>query len=44
MVPIARPRNPPAHPGPAALTLTAATALGLLLGFAPQLVLSIAGG
>lgn len=27
-----------------ALTLTAATALGLLLGFAPQLILSIAGG
>ncbi|MBT2480770.1 hypothetical protein [Streptomyces sp. ISL-94] len=38
------PEEPARTPWPVALTLTAATALGLLLGFAPQLVLSIAGG
>ncbi|MEU7864421.1 hypothetical protein [Nonomuraea sp. NPDC049141] len=31
-------------PWPAALALTVATALGLLLGLAPQTVLSLAGG
>jgi hypothetical protein len=38
------PAEPACIPWPVALTLTAATALGPLLGFAPQLVLSVVGG
>ncbi len=38
------PEEPAPRPWPVALALTAATALGLLLGFAPRLVLSIVGG
>jgi NADH-quinone oxidoreductase subunit N len=38
------PEEPARTPWPVTLTLTAATVLGLILGLAPQLVLSLAGG
>jgi NADH-quinone oxidoreductase subunit N len=38
------PEEPAPTPWPVTLTLTAATVLGLILGLAPQLVLSLAGG